>query len=126
MTKKILLGILLSLGAFAGRAYAGVPDPDFIRSTATVHAPISVSSSTATQIDAGSTLLIGRFVAVVDNEGADNIRCAFSSAVTQTANGFLIRSGTPYVIKLSSNIPLFCIATGATSINVSLLQGKSQ
>ena len=122
--KKILglAAILICLGM--GKAHA-FGDPDYIRSSGTVHAPISVSSSVATQVDSG-IVLTGRFVLVLDNEGSDNLRCSFNASVTQTANGFLVFPGQPLVLKLASTIPLYCIATGSSAINVSLIQGKSR
>lgn len=123
--KKLLMlfGIIMVLGVVKAHA---VSDPDFIRSSATVISPISVSSGTTpAQIDAGSNLLAGRFVLVISNEGSDNIRCGFSASVTTTTNGFLVIPGSPFVVKLASTIPVFCIATGSVPINISLIQGKS-
>lgn len=123
--KKLLIvaGLLMALGV--GKANAA--DPDLIRSSATVIAAVSVSSSVTAQIDAGLNLLTGRFLVMIDVEGADPVRCGFSDAVTKTANGFLIDpDDPPFILKLSSNIPIYCRATGATSIDISLTQGKSR
>ena len=119
--------ILVAVAAFflPAIASAGVPDPDMVKSSATVLSGISVSESVATQIDTDSRRLADRFVVVIDNEGSDSIRCGFSSSVTQTTNGFLIRAGVTYAIKLSPNIRLWCMATGASPVLVSLTQGAS-
>ena len=119
----IVAGLLMALGV----SKANAADPDMIRSSATAISPIVVSSSVVTQIDAGLNLLVGRFIAIIDVEGADAVRCGFTNTVTQTDNGMLLApADPPTVLKIASAIPIYCIATGATSITVSLTQGKSR
>ena len=128
--KKVLLIAGLAVLAFAGKASAGVFDPDMIRSSATAIGPISVSSYTATAIDSAARLMEGRFLISISNEGSDAIRCGFDVGVSSTSRGFLIPAagepGSTWTQKLKSTINVWCMATGLTPINVSLMQGKGR
>lgn len=118
---------LMTLAALllAPMAHAALFDPTLVRSSATAISAISVSSSVATQIDTAPRLLADRFYMTVCDEGADSIRCGYSSAVTQTTGGFLIRTTACKTLMVVPSIHLWCMATGSSAMLASLEQGSN-
>ena len=130
MIKTMIKALAIcSLMLIVSEARAGQRVSEVVGSSYTV-TNVSVSSATATQIDAAGTFLPGRtFITIQNMDASYKINCSHSSSVT-TSTGFIIppNGGSItlpiYASSVNGRLTVYCITQNTTaSSTVAVIQG---